>query len=298
VPYPIVDVSNWPAAGEEQLGTKPKQWLAHPETQELWLWKESTWNRRRGDTPYRKGDDWSERVVCEVARHLGLPTAEVELATRGHSVGVVSRRFLGRDEGLVHGNELLQLQPDARRRTGYTPAAVEMALAGCGPPEPHPSLYAPMDWFAGYLVLDALVGNTDRHIENWGVVVAAAEVRPLLAPSFDHASSLGFLLSDEERQERLDTRDGNRTVSAYALRAQTKFQGRPRPATVASDALRRRPLATREHWRAAVASLISIDEIVAAVPDSRMSPIAREFASRLFEQNHTMLSQAVRILEP
>lgn len=52
---------------------------------------------------------------------------------------------------------------------------------------------------AGYLVLDALVGNTDRHHQNWGVVVqgkrGADQVLLVhsiqLAPTFDHASSLG-----------------------------------------------------------------------------------------------------------
>jgi hypothetical protein len=68
------------------------------------------------------------------------------------------------------------------------------------------------DIFAGYLMLDALVGNTDRHHENWAVVLsmprsmedAAANGRRVeLAPTFDHASCLGFNLRDEERIDRM-----------------------------------------------------------------------------------------------
>ena len=31
--------------------------------------------------------------------------------------------------------------------------------------------------FAGYLLLDALIGNTDRHHENWAVMVPRAELK-------------------------------------------------------------------------------------------------------------------------
>jgi len=68
--------------------------------------------------------------------------------------------------------------------------------------------------FVGYLMLDALVGNTDRHHENWGVVLKPTLVPALeegaesqvrfhlsLAPTFDHGSSLGReLLEDRARQ--------------------------------------------------------------------------------------------------
>ena len=47
--------------------------------------------------------------------------------------------------------------------------------------------------FAGYLVLDAVIGNTDRHHENWGLLLRRTETgwKGQVAPSFDHASSLG-----------------------------------------------------------------------------------------------------------
>jgi hypothetical protein len=73
--------------------------------------------------------------------------------------------------------------------------------------------------FASYLVLDALIGNTDRHHMNWGVLDDPGSPR-VLAPTFDHASSLGFLLSDEQRNLRLDTTDPRQTVEAYASRSE------------------------------------------------------------------------------
>ncbi len=54
---------------------------------------------------------------------------------------------------------------------------------------------------ARYLVLDALIGNTDRHHENWGILRwrDGDRWRGFVAPSFDHASSLGRELLDERR---------------------------------------------------------------------------------------------------
>ena len=56
--------------------------------------------------------------------------------------------------------------------------------------------------FADYLVLDALIGNTDRHHENWGLLMKQVgdHLQGILAPTFDHVSALG--------RELLDTKEG------------------------------------------------------------------------------------------
>lgn len=296
LPFPILDVTDWPPARDEQLGTKPKQWLAHPDSGELWLWKASTSNVRKGGTPYLKGDDWSERIACEVGRLLGLPVADVELAAHAEKPGVVSRRFVGSGDGLVHGNELLA-QDESCDDAGYTVGAVALVLAGVEPPTQHPSLLGAVDWFAGYLVLDALIGNTDRHIENWGVIrLDTGSTR--LAPSFDHASSLGFLLSDDQRSECLHTSDKNRTIRAYASRSRTKFDGRPHPAEAAIALVKQLDARAQQHWIARVESSNTIEDLVLDVPESRMSVVAKEFVTRLYQENHSTLSQAFRTLSP
>ena len=71
--------------------------------------------------------------------------------------------------------------------------------------------------FARHLILDAVIGNTDRHHENWGMLrrrVGEHEVG-WLGPSFDHASSLGRELLDRKRILRLE----EDTVGAYSERA-------------------------------------------------------------------------------
>jgi len=292
-----VDVTAWEPADEEYLGTKPKQWLRSP-TGELWLWKESTIHHdlRRGS--FRKGDDWSEVAACRVGQRLGLPVAAVGLATRGDRFGIVSRRvFEGETETLVHGNELLDEigvnSADPHDRTGYTVAAVARALDGAQPPVRSDDLPTAFDWFAGYLLLDALIGNTDRHQDNWATIRGPGGQR--LSPSFDHASCLGFQISDEERLERL-VGGGNRTVPRYAAGARTKFEGRPSPLDAALMALVLAGEKARRHWTEALTRSPGLEELVNELPEDRMSANAKRFAVALYAENRASLSHAVRTM--
>ena len=54
---------------------------------------------------------------------------------------------------------------------------------------------------AEYIVLDALIGNTDRHHENWALLRKKINNKWVgkPSPSFDHASSLGRELEDRKR---------------------------------------------------------------------------------------------------
>lgn len=294
-----LNVSDWEPAGDEQLGTKPKQWL-WDDADQLWLWKEATFNRDREGRSYRKGDDWAEVVAGRVGRLLGLPVATVELAHRGGVAGVVSRSVLGEDDELEHGNELLAelgiTSEDSHDRAGYTLESVRAVLEDVGPPVGSEDLPAAYDWFAGYLVLDCLVGNTDRHQDNWGVIRSSTARR--LSPSFDHASCLGFLLSDERRTMHLTTLDKNQDVSAYARRASSKFASQPTVVELAVDALSTASMEVRRHWTTVAERAPALAPILDELPDDRMSPPAKRFAAALYSENLRLLSQAIRTMRP
>jgi hypothetical protein len=294
-----IDVTEWEPADEEPLGTKPKQWLRDGGGV-LWLWKQSTLQNDARHGPYRKGDDWSEVVAGRVGKRLGMSVAEVELATRGDQFGVISRSVLiGDGESLVHGNEMLSEigvgGRDPHDRTGYTIEAVARALEGVEPPIGSPGeLIAAFDWFAGYLILDALIGNTDRHQDNWATIRGPGPRR--LAPSFDHASCLGFLLSDQERQERLEG-STNRTVAAFAAGARTKFEGSPAPIDAVRAAVRIAGGDAKDHWLGAVDAVPDLADCLTDIPDDRMSATAKAFASGLYTVNHSVVSQRLRTIE-
>ena len=99
--------------------------------------------------------------------------------------------------------------------------------------------------FAGYLVLDALIANTDPHHENWAVINAASG-RAWLAPSFDHATSLGF----QEAEDRKGAMLGDRAaLERWVARGSSNhFEGKPGLVQLALAALDRCTAEVRQFW--------------------------------------------------
>ncbi|MEO8717141.1 MAG: HipA domain-containing protein [Burkholderiales bacterium] len=198
--YEIIAVRPEEIVGDEGMGSKTKFWFRRDGRR--WLFKEA----REGT-----GEDWAEKVVAEVARTAGVPAATVELAEFGGRRGCACLSFADPDnaETLIHGNEILAgfvLGYDPRKKfhqSDHTLENVFAAVRKMFPDKVHQD--SRLTELARYLVLDALVGNTDRHHENWGVVLRAesdgeaTRQSMLLAPSFDHASSLGRELLDDAR---------------------------------------------------------------------------------------------------
>jgi hypothetical protein len=158
-------------------------------------------------------EDWSEWLAAEVATGHVVPHATIRLATRNGLPAALSRSLRASGEELQAGAVLLQgtpgFVPRSRTRTGHNLPNIRAVLE---------DVTAPRSWagpvgagaafgvFCGYLVLDALIANTDRHEENWAVIRGKNAVVRLCA-SYDHATSLGFNLSDE-RRDRLTADPG------------------------------------------------------------------------------------------
>jgi hypothetical protein len=178
---------------------------------------------------------------------------------------------------------------------GYTLAAVRAVLAGCGsPPGWNVRGWSAYDVFAGYLVFDALIANQDRHHEIWAVLADATTGHRALAPSFDHASSLGFMLTDRDRWTRLTTRDRGHSVAHWATRGRAHFEGRPSLLDLARLALEDCSPGAAAGW---VARLRGVDadvwdSILSRVPESRLSQAARTFASEVLSVNRGRLLDA------
>lgn len=286
----------------EPLGSKKKLWFRDPTGSEPRV----LFKYNRAGT----GEDWSEKIAAELAQLLGLPHSKVELAAFDEQRGATLVDFT--DHGrvaLVHGNELLEfVDPDYPTQQRYhavkhTVAAVHEILTRPAvhvpaAPRPLPSgVTDAFGVFVGYLMLDAWIGNTDRHHENWGLLWHADDTSRhlVLAPTFDHASSLGRELTDEHR-----TRAGNPSqgtaAERYARRARSAFypgDGSARPLTpcaafqVAGVA---RPDAGRS-WLERLGDLspASVREAVEAVPNARMTTTAKDFACALLEYNAKLL---------
>jgi len=138
------------------------------------------------------------------------------------------------------------------------------------------------------LILDALIGNTDRHHENWAIIRAGRQL--CLAPTFDHASCLGFNLSDAERTDRM-TPGRNRSVETFADKALSKLYlaGTDKPLTplaAFAETSKDRP-AARRAWTDRLRSIADNDlwAIINRVPTELMSKPARDFAYAFLRVN-------------
>lgn len=276
--YPVFDVSSEARDLVEPMGTKRKFWFTRDGSQ--WLFK---YSRRQ------TGEHWSEKVASEIGAQLELPVARVELAVCDGEPGACSQSFLPADGVLVHGNELLQEIDQSYPRTQlrgvskHTVEAVFEQLRNVDPPPGAPAGLSAADCFVGYLLLDALIGNGDRHHENWAVVHKTASRH--LAPSYDHASSLGRELRDEVRVARMKGIDPGHTVERYAARAASAFYASSTDVKPLSPidaflvAARRRPTASL-YWLARLAELgqDTVENIVNSVPPALITEPARRFA--------------------
>jgi hypothetical protein len=295
---------------DEVMGTKRKFWYEDG-TGKRWLFK---YNREN------TGEDWAEKIAEYLCKHLELPHATYELAQWENHFGCISQSFL-RSEGdgeeqqlleqLILGSQLLgaveprYLQQRTRyKNTLHNIPNILRALEHIAPPKnwilPKEIKTAP-EVFVGYLLLDALLGNGDRHDENWAGVAENTGSQISLAPTFDHASSLGRELTDEERTKRLSTKDAGYAVESYASRAESALY---------KEASATKPLGTVEafweaseyypdaarYWLSLLQSTPSgvIEEGFAQIPTHRISSASADFAIRVLLHNQKRLQNTLQ----
>ena len=305
--YPIRQIDRLQAEDIEYLGTKRKFWFTTDGQRFLFKAEE------RGT-----GEDWAEKVVCELAHLLGMPHVDYDLAHEyeGQSPiqpGVLCPTFVPRPQILILGNQLLVFRDPAYpaqkdRKYGvreYTVEAVADIASLLKPPAREWMQSTPagittaLGVFVGYVMLDAWVANQDRHHQNWGAIREAPDLR--LAPAFDHGASLARNLMDEERKERLHTKDRNRTVEQFCGRARSGFYSATQKdkTVLALDVFRRfaeRDPSAARIWLGKLAGIgqIAIDAILAEIPPQRMSPVTREFTLKLLMTNQRRLLESIQ----
>lgn len=302
--YQTIRVPEEEIVGIEQLGSKEKFWFRCNGHQ--WLFKET----RLIQTPtqsFYSGEDWSEKLASEIAQLIQIPAAKVELATFNNKPGSASRNFTSPAQQLMHGNEVLagyleNYDPEVRfKQTSHTVQNVIIAIKRMFPKEvEHRSVLTQL---ASYMILDALIGNTDRHHENWGLLwqvlvdidefseAARLNKQYDVAPSFDHASSLGRELLDEKRLSILQ----NRSIEGYVRKAKGGIfaPGAKRganPLALVESTAAEYPL----YFQQTLSSLrdVQFDQIVELVnqlPEHRTTKIARDFAIGMLRVSYESL---------
>jgi hypothetical protein len=204
----VVQVAPW-ATDEDHpvfpVGSKPKRLLVCPQAVaepflipgHKYLFKIAS-----GWQAYQS---WSEVIAYEIGKIVGLsvPPAFIALDARTGEMGVLVEFFYGypgdaTPPQFVHGSDLLQrLHPT----TAFDPKlgrphSVRTNLVVCRTL----GVSDPIMWWGRTFTFDALIGNTDRHPENWGFLISRdtpSQVKLEMAPVFDNATSLGYERTDK-----------------------------------------------------------------------------------------------------
>ena len=146
--------------------------------------------------------------------------------------------------------------------------------------QPIPGIDTGAKLFVGYMMLDCLVNNSDRHDHNWEVMAVGEQIE--LVSSFDHGLSLGSTDEDEDKP--------NLSLADYVDRySQSCFQsGYSKLPTlnIFERAARLYPDAAKI-WqeRLSQITITQISDIFARIPENRITPVAAKFAIELLAYN-------------
>ena len=282
--YPVFEIQPHWVRETEAMGSKSKFWY-HNDDAADWLFKYPQ---------AQTGQHWAEKIAAEVAECLDILHAQVELAIFQGALGSASESFARDGRELFHGNQIMAgyvsgYDPVKRfRQCDHTLPNIFLALdRAFASPE---AARRAKEGIARYCVLDALIGNTDRHHENWGVLRKRTGRRWFgwLAPTFDHASSLGRELRDIGAGKCRSRLLYERRVGHYAEKAPGAifWQSTDRRGLSPIELVRRAGVHYPELFGPALRALERADRptlvgIVERVPDDWMSAAAREFAIEL-----------------
>lgn len=199
----VIDITNWNFSSDFLQGTRhpkglqDKHILINPQDNKKYFFKD-TWRKRENNYQEEiKHQFWCEYIATKIGESMGLNVPKCYIAISesdqtDFAVGVLSEWYLRPSEQEISGKDIL---------SGKIEGYIEAYL---GDSQNNNELYTLENilkctkdidsnhlefWFKLFLY-DALIGNTDRHDENWGIIQTSSETR--LTPIYDNGVSLGW----------------------------------------------------------------------------------------------------------
>jgi excisionase family DNA binding protein len=302
--FKIIDISNYESSRQETTGLKEKLWFSNKDGN--WYWEiggnEFLFKVGRPGT----GENWAEIVACKLAELISLPHAEYTLAIYRGKEGVITPSFVPSGTGLILGNEILQYivkEYKSEQRYKQRKHTLSRVIAAIAKYNELPIQWKyihgigdAIDVFIGYLMFDTWIANTDRHHENWGFIRDLSTDRFHLAPTFDHASSLGSHENDDNRKERLTTKDLNRQIHTYITKARSAlyYKQTDNNPMYTIDAFKNASKFrgnSTQVWLDILNNVTAKDvqSILNKVPNEVMPNISKEFTRNILEENRRRL---------
>lgn len=184
------DFSFWEEyeGASEGSGRSEKIWLQNPDTGQTGLFK---FKKDIGTT-----DHVSECIAYEIAQLLEIPCAKFEVGMYYGREGSMSYNIIKKtNQILVEGIYFITLN-----YPGYNPEqfidsitkhrySIEMVKKAI-------EQFVSIEGFLKMLMFDYLIGNSDRHQNNWAIIIE--DDKMVWSPLYDNSSSLCAYISEEQ----------------------------------------------------------------------------------------------------
>lgn len=160
----LIDISQWPSGDQRfvPIGKRIKKVVLHPETYDLFYFKEP-----KEKYPW---EFWNEIIAYKVGNKLGFSVLKYEVATLDGIGGCLSKSMTEDfTQELIHGQQvLLRIYPEfeTKRGTDHTFQLVESFFKSLKKEEEKLII----NDFINMLVFDSVIGNRDRHQQNWAII--------------------------------------------------------------------------------------------------------------------------------
>lgn len=168
----FVDTTEWQETFWLQSGGTREKRILQDHNDNSWYFKRSERKPGWGDVPdkYYKDEFWSEIIAYQIGRMLGLNILRYDVALSNSQIGCLSPSMINTEkEQLVEvGRYMITYNPNFAPENNATRHEYTYQLLR------HTLEYFQLDRFQENvlqtLVFDALIGNSDRHQENWAFI--------------------------------------------------------------------------------------------------------------------------------
>lgn len=143
----------------------------------------------------------TEYISCKVIKSLGIEVQDVFLCTYNNDIVVACKDFLAKGESL---GSFLELQNKVNHiNSDNKGVSLEKTLQFIKEQEVV-KIDEMEQYFWDMFVVDALIGNTDRHHNNWGYIFNEETNIRRMSPIYDCGASLCPILSENEKNKFLN----------------------------------------------------------------------------------------------
>ncbi|GGY02264.1 hypothetical protein GCM10007160_32770 [Litchfieldella qijiaojingensis] len=238
-PDQIIDIADWPVYKDYDVfpeGARDKTLRVCPEPPlfrfclpgHRYLFKEAIKSAKNPGQPRHPDQYWAEVIAFRIGRLMGLtvPPVFVAINSATNEPGTVNEWFMdypgSEDERYFPGGDYMQrLIPGYDRHKGREHNLTTIIMLSRALMRNNLLAHDWKPYWGLCLCFDALIGNTDRHQENWGLIWSNDGPRARLAPYFDNGTSLGHELQPKKMQRMM--RDPNE-LNAYLHRGEHQMR--------------------------------------------------------------------------